>query len=235
MEGQICMDWDGVSHISTLWVQDNQCHCILCYTYTRFSVKKLKFILSSPHYCAWQGAGCAQVPLYSKERDRHFCHVGSVGLSFFFFFFNSVSPHPCCARGGKSKDTKGGDLHHNEPQKAAFLLTFSSHSLLPSSCNGVWHSGETLPRSLLKRDNQSIPMHNCITWGRKVGLGGAPRGMLCLQSCRQGQPPPQLGSSERHSLWIKMFCKPGWCCNAKTSLLLDHAGNLSRSTARKKK
>lgn len=112
MEGQICMDWDGVSHISTLWVQDNQCHCILCYTYTWFSVKKLKFILSSPHHCAWQGAGCAQVPLYSKERDRHFCHVGSVGLSFFFFFQLCVTTSMLCTR----RKIKGHERGRSAPQ-----------------------------------------------------------------------------------------------------------------------
>lgn len=122
------------------------------------------------------------------------------------------------------------------------LLTVSSH--VPSGV-GRPHGGTS---SAL-----STPMHRCTTPCGRLGVclwfdsqalwtqsspreGSALRellGELCLQSWRQGQPPPQPCSSSDTPCGFSCFVSQREC-NTKTSLYLDLSGNPSRNGTGKK-
>lgn len=137
------------------------------------------------------------------------------------------------------------NLHQNQEEEVASLLTLltvSSHSL---SGVGRPHRGTS--------SNPSTPIHRGTTPCGSLGVclwfdsqalwtqsssreGSALRELLeelCLQSWRQGQPPPQLCSSFDSPCGFSCFINQGEC-NTKTSLHLDLSGNPSRNGTWKK-
>lgn len=122
-----------------------------------------------------------------------------------------------------------------KPRGGDGLLAHSADSLQPRP---FW--GGKTPRS--------TPMHRCTTPCGRLGVclwfdsqalwtqsspreGSALRellGELCLQSWRQGQPPPQPCSSSDTPCGFSCFVSQREC-NTKTSLYLDLSGNPSRN------